>query len=70
MTIEEAELSVRLYNALRWCNIETIEETRRMTDRELMRIKNFGKKCLQELRGIQIYQSGGEEWAWRTFLDV
>ena len=48
--IEELQLTVRAYNALLNDNIRTIGELVEKTDRELMRIPNFGKISLDDVR--------------------
>jgi len=51
--IEELELSVRSYNCLkRHAKINTIGELRKLTYDELMSIRNFGRKSLDEIANI------------------
>jgi len=48
-TIEELELSVRSTNALRGAGIRNVGELRKLTETELMDIKNMGKKSIGEV---------------------
>ncbi len=48
--IEEMEFSVRTHNCLKRANILTIGELVQTTESELMQIKNFGVKSLNEVR--------------------
>lgn len=48
--IEELQLTVRAYNALLNDNIRTIGELIKVTGRELMRIPNFGKLSLEDVK--------------------
>lgn len=70
MSIEELELSVRAYNCLKRANIYTVGDLLKKTERELMDIKNFGKKSAEEvierLRSLGFNMAsgdGGEELA-------
>jgi len=49
MSIEELELSVRAYNCLKRANIFTVGDLMLKTERELMEIKNFGRKSAEEV---------------------
>lgn len=49
--IEELQLTVRAYNALLNDNIRTIGELTQTTAAQLMRIPNFGKISLADIRG-------------------
>lgn len=49
ISIEELELSVRAYNCLKRANIYTVGDLLKKTERELMDIKNFGKKSADEV---------------------
>ena len=49
MSIEELELSVRAYNCLKRANIYTVGDLLKKTERELMDIKNFGRKSAEEV---------------------
>jgi len=50
ITLEDLGLSTRAYNALRMAGIHTLDELLSKTEQELMNIKNFGQKSLQELK--------------------
>jgi DNA-directed RNA polymerase subunit alpha len=50
MTIEELDLSVRSYNCLKRAAINTVEELIRKTDEEMMKVRNLGKKSLEEVQ--------------------
>lgn len=49
ISVEELELSVRSYNCLKRANINTLGDLLRMSDIDLMNIKNFGKKSAEEV---------------------
>lgn len=50
MTIEELDLSVRSYNCLKRAGINTIGELTRKTEEDMMKVRNLGKKSLQEVK--------------------
>ncbi len=50
MTIEELELSVRSFNCLKRANINTVEELTEKTEEEMMKVRNLGKKSLDEVK--------------------
>jgi len=49
LSIEELELSVRAYNCLKRANIFSLNDLLKKTERELMEIKNFGRKSAEEV---------------------
>ena len=49
MTIEELELSVRSFNCLKRAVISTVEDLTNKTDTEMMKVRNLGKKSLEEV---------------------
>lgn len=49
MTIDELELSVRSYNCLKRAGINTVEELCSKTPDEMMKVRNLGKKSLDEV---------------------
>lgn len=49
MTIEELDLSVRSYNCLKRASINTVEELTSKTEDEMMKVRNLGKKSLEEV---------------------
>ena len=48
--IEDLELSVRSLNCLRRAGIHSLEELQKMTDEDLMHVRNLGKKCVYEIK--------------------
>ena len=63
MTIEELELSVRSFNCLKRASINTVEELTRKTEDDMMKVRNLGKKSLDEVKnkleelGLSLRQS-------------
>ena len=51
MTIEELELSVRSYNCLKRAGINTVEELCSKTPEDMMKVRNLGRKSLEEVLG-------------------
>lgn len=51
MTIEELDLSVRSFNCLKRAGINTVEDLIGKTEEEMMRVKNLGRKSLEEVIG-------------------
>ena len=49
MTIEDLELSVRSFNCLKRAGISTVEDIINMTEQEMMKVRNLGKKSLDEV---------------------
>ena len=49
MPIEELELSVRSYNCLKRAGISTVEDLTNKTQDEMMKVRNLGKKSLDEV---------------------
>ncbi len=66
MNIDELELSVRSYNCLKRAGINTVEELTNRTPEDMMKVRNLGRKSLEEVLaklkelGLQLNQ-GGEE---------
>ncbi|MFS8629339.1 MAG: DNA-directed RNA polymerase subunit alpha [Limnochordales bacterium] len=50
MTIEELDLSVRSYNCLKRAGINTVEELVKKTEADMLKVRNLGKKSLQEVK--------------------
>ena len=50
MTIEELDLSVRSYNCLKRAGINTVQELTQKTEEEMMKVRNLGKKSLEEVQ--------------------
>ena len=49
MTIEELDLSVRSFNCLKRANINTVEDLTNKTEDEMMKVRNLGRKSLDEV---------------------
>jgi DNA-directed RNA polymerase subunit alpha len=49
MTIEELDLSVRSYNCLKRAGINTVEELTYKSEDDMMKVRNLGKKSLDEV---------------------
>lgn len=50
MTIEELDLSVRSFNCLKRAGINTVQELTEKTEEEMMKVRNLGKKSLEEVQ--------------------
>lgn len=50
MTVEELDLSVRSYNCLKRAGINTVEELIQRTEEDMMKVRNLGKKSLEEVQ--------------------
>ena len=50
MTIEELDLSVRSYNCLKRAGINTVQELTNKTEAEMMKVRNLGRKSLEEVK--------------------
>jgi len=51
MTIEELDLSVRSYNCLKRAGINTVQELTTKTEADMMKVRNLGRKSLDEVKG-------------------
>ena len=51
MSIDELELSVRSYNCLKRAGINTVEELTNRTPEDMMKVRNLGRKSLEEVLG-------------------
>ncbi|MBQ5321533.1 MAG: DNA-directed RNA polymerase subunit alpha [Oscillospiraceae bacterium] len=49
MTIEELDLSVRSFNCLKRAGINTVEDLTTKTEEEMMKVRNLGRKSLEEV---------------------
>ncbi|MCL2357001.1 MAG: DNA-directed RNA polymerase subunit alpha [Defluviitaleaceae bacterium] len=49
MTIEELDLSVRSYNCLKRAGINTVEDLANKTEEDMMKVRNLGRKSLEEV---------------------
>lgn len=65
MSIDELELSVRSYNCLKRAGINTVEELTSKTPDDMMKVRNLGRKSLEEvlakLKELGLELSSGEE---------
>lgn len=65
ITIDELELSVRSYNCLKRAGINTVEELTNKTPEEMMKVRNLGRKSLEEvlekLKELGLSLSSGDE---------
>jgi DNA-directed RNA polymerase subunit alpha len=50
MTIEELDLSVRSYNCLKRAGINTVQELANKSEPEMMKVRNLGRKSLEEVK--------------------
>ena len=50
LPIEELDLSVRSYNCLKRAGINTVEELIKKTEEDMMKVRNLGKKSLEEVK--------------------
>lgn len=63
MNIEELDLSVRSYNCLKRAGINTVEELTKKTQEDMMKVRNLGRKSLEEVEqkldalGLSLRQS-------------
>lgn len=57
ISIEDMELSIRAYNCLKRANIFNLADLLKKSERELMEIKNFGKKSAEEVID-KVYEMG------------
>lgn len=63
MNIDELELSVRSFNCLKRAGINTVEELTNKTSEDMMKVRNLGRKSLEEVLaklkelGLQLSQS-------------
>ena len=65
MNIDELELSVRSYNCLKRAGINTVEELCNKTADDMMKVRNLGRKSLEEVLGklteLGLQLKAGEE---------
>lgn len=50
MTIEELDLSVRSYNCLKRAGINTVQELANKSEDDMMKVRNLGRKSLEEVK--------------------
>ena len=65
MSIDELELSVRSYNCLKRAGINTVEELTNKTPEDMMKVRNLGRKSLEEvlakLKELNLELNSGDE---------
>ena len=65
MSIDELELSVRSYNCLKRAGINTVEELCNRTSEDMMKVRNLGRKSLEEvlakLKELGLSLNSGDE---------
>lgn len=49
MTIEDLDMSVRSFNCLKRAGIDTVEDLTKRTESEMIKVRNLGKKSLEEV---------------------
>ncbi|PWL43521.1 DNA-directed RNA polymerase subunit alpha [Christensenella sp. MSJ-20] len=49
-SIDDLDLSVRSYNCLKRAGINTVEELTKMTEEDMMKVRNLGRKSLEEVQ--------------------
>jgi len=68
MSIDELELSVRSYNCLKRAGINTVEELTNRTPDDMMKVRNLGRKSLEEvlqkLNELGLQLKPNDEWYW------
>lgn len=66
MNIDELELSVRSYNCLKRAGINTVEELTNRTSEDMMKVRNLGRKSLEEvlakLKELGLQLNPSDEW--------
>ena len=66
-SVDELELSVRSYSCLKNANIRTLGELVVRTESEMLKLKNFGRKSLNEIKqvlagfGLSLGMTGEDE---------
>ena len=67
MNIDELELSVRSYNCLKRAGINTVEELCNRTSEDMMKVRNLGRKSLEEVLGklkeLGLQLNPSDEWS-------
>ena len=69
-SIDNLELGVRSYNALKKANITSIKRLLEMSDMELLKIRNLGRKCISEIRTQLIEKNYVSSYEDRFFEDM
>ena len=60
MKIEELDLSLRIYNALKRAGIDDVEQVRAMTVRDILSIRSIGVRSLAEI-AEKVWDRTGED---------
>lgn len=60
MEIEDMDLSVRSFNCLKRAGINTLEDLLARTEEDMMKVRNLGRKSLEEVKGK--VESLGYDW--------
>ena len=76
MSIDELELSVRSFNCLKRAGINTVEELCNRTPEDMMKVRNLGRKSLEEVLaklkelGLQLKPKRRVIFAWVILLEL
>lgn len=62
--IEDLDISVRLYNVLKRCEIHTVKELVEFNHVNLLRIRGCGKKCFDEIQ--RLFEDKGWELIYKV----
>lgn len=57
ISINDLDISVRMYNCLVMENLRTLGDIAKKTEHEMLKIRNFGRKSLSELKDILVEYS-------------
>ena len=49
MSVDDLDLSVRSFNCLKRAGIDTVEDLINRTEEDMIKVKNLGKKSLEEV---------------------
>ena len=66
--IDELEISVRTYNCIKNLGIRTVGQLAATTEAELLRIQNFGRTSLREVK--EVLSNLGVQLGSTTILDI
>ncbi|MCS3486355.1 DNA-directed RNA polymerase alpha subunit [Bacillus sp. JUb11] len=50
INIDDLDLSVRYYNCLKRAGINTVQELANKTEEDMMKVRNLGRKSLEEVK--------------------
>jgi hypothetical protein len=68
MNISDLNLSCRAYNCLKHSGINTTEDLCDKTPEDMMRVRNLGRRCLEEV--LEIMKSRGLQFRESTITDT